>query len=145
MAYDLARTRPTAETYRNLLALDLPTRQISLIGGNVNVPAATLGRWLILWSMSLARTGAVTPKWINAPWSAPANRSEKYFEAAPGAMWAAAAIGQSDRATLSALVGVLENDQAPLWLMGDAVGALTALSNQRFGYDAAAWRDWLDR
>ena len=145
LAYDLARTRPTAETYRNLLALDLPTRQISLIGGNVNVPAATLGRWLILWSMSLAGTGAVTPGWINAPWSAPANRSEKYFEAAPGAMRAAAAIGQSDRATLSALVGVLENDQAPLWLMGDAVGAITALSNQRFGYDAAAWRDWLDR
>ena len=144
LAYELARARPPAETYRALLALKMPAQAISLIGGNVKVPAATLGRWLILWSMSLARTGPVALEWIATPWSAPTNRSEKYFEAAPGAMWAAAATSQKDRGTLAALVRVLEQDQAPLWLKGDAVGALTALTSQRFGYDVAAWRRWLN-
>jgi hypothetical protein len=54
----------------------MPVQEISLIGGNVKVLAATLGRWLILWSMSLARTGPVAPEWIDSPWSAPTNRSE---------------------------------------------------------------------
>jgi hypothetical protein len=76
LAYELARARPSAETYRDLLALKMPVQEISLIGGNVKVLVATLGRWLILWSMSLARTGPVAPEWIDSPWSAPTNRSE---------------------------------------------------------------------
>ena len=76
LAYELARAHPPAETYRDLLALEMPVRPISLIGGNVKVPAATLGRWLILWSMSLARSGPVAPEWIDVPWSATTNRRD---------------------------------------------------------------------
>ena len=30
----------------------------------------------------------------------------------------------------------------PLWLKGDTVGALTALTGQRLRYDAGAWQGW---
>ncbi len=30
----------------------------------------------------------------------------------------------------------------PPWLAGDVVGALTALTGERFGYDVDAWRGW---
>ena len=32
--------------------------------------------------------------------------------------------------------------EAPDWLAGDMVGALTALTGQRFGHDYGAWRSW---
>ena len=140
LAFELARARPPPATYRDLRALDFPTDEISLIGGRVKIPAATLGRWLVLWSMSLAGMGPVPPEWINEPWSTPANPSEKYFASQPGAMRAAALASQRDRDTLNALIEVLASEQTPRWLRGDAVGALTALTGQRLGYDAAAWR-----
>jgi hypothetical protein len=51
-------------------------------------------------------------------------------------------IGQDDAQTMSALIDRLDRVDDPLWLTGDVVGALTALTGQRFGYDRAAWRAW---
>ncbi len=47
-----------------------------------------------------------------------------------------------DRTTLDALIERLGRDEDPLWLRGDAVGALTELTGQRFAYDFEAWRAW---
>ncbi len=58
-------------------------------------------------------------------------------------MWVAGRLGQEDAATLEALVARLEDAEAPLWLKGDAVGALRAITGERFSYDAATWRSWL--
>ena len=85
---------------------------------------------------------SVPPELIEAPWRAPVNRSEKYFESAPAALWAAAEIGQADEATIAALIDRLDRPDDPDWLRGDVIGALTALTGERFGYDIAKWRSW---
>ena len=46
-----------------------------------------------------------------------------------------------NRRTLDALIARLDRAGDPDWLAGDLVGALTALTGQRLGYDAAAWRN----
>ncbi len=33
----------------------------------------------------------------------------------------------------------------PRWLDGDLIGALTALTGERFGYNLPAWREWWAR
>ena len=80
---------------------------------------------------------------IAAPFSARPNRAEKYWEIAPAAAFTAALLGQNDAGTLKALVERLGREGEPDWLVGDTVGALSALSGRRFGYDLAAWRRWL--
>ena len=137
-----ARGRLPPDFFAERLAWPLPDARQSLIGGNVEVPAATLGRWLLLWGLAVAGEGRVPTRLLAEPWAEPANRSEKYFAAPPAAMWAAGLIGQDDRATLDALVGRLARPDEPLWLQGEAVGALSALTDRRFGYDPAAWRAW---
>ena len=92
--------------------------------------------------MTLAGDGRVPPDLIAEPWTAPQNGSEKYFDSPPAAMRAAAAIGQNDKATIDALIGRLGRSEDPLWLRGDAVGAMTELTGQRLGYDVDAWRAW---
>jgi hypothetical protein len=72
------------------------------------------------------------------------NAAEKYFATAPAAIRTAGEIGQDDTATLGALIARLDRHDDPLWLTGDVVGALTALTGQRFAYDRAAWRNWWD-
>jgi len=76
------------------------------------------------------------------PPGAPQRTPEKYLEPAPAAAWAAAVVGQDDEATLPALVARLGAPGQPAWLDGDFVGALTALTGKRFGYDLDAWRAW---
>jgi hypothetical protein len=49
---------------------------------------------------------------------------------------------QTAAATIAALIERLDRASDPLWLRGDAIGALSALTGERFGYDAAAWRRW---
>ncbi len=133
---------PPAGFFAERLAWPLPEHELGLIGGKVTVPAARFGRWILLWGMALAGEGRVPPALIAEPWTAPANQSEKFFELAPAAMWAAAAVGQRDRATIAALIERLDRADDPPWLVGDVVGALTALTGERFGYDVDAWRGW---
>ncbi len=86
--------------------------------------------------------GPVPLDWLAEPWATPANPAEKYYATAPAAIWTAGQIGQDDRATIDALVARLERPDDPLGLTGDVVGALTALTGERFAYDRAAWREW---
>jgi hypothetical protein len=142
LVLELALADPPAGFFSERLAWPFPTEDLSLIGGNVRVPAAKMARWILLWGMSLAGRGEVPLALLEEPWTAPPNPSEKYFEAPPAAMWTAALVGQDDPATIEALIGRLERKGDPLWLRGDALGALVAVTGQRFGYDAAAWRRW---
>jgi hypothetical protein len=110
------------------------------------MPAADLGRWILLWGLAKGGTnqglGRVPPALIAEPWTQPDNASQKYFAAPPAAIWAAAATNQNDRATIEALIGRLNRPDDPLWLRGDAIGALMALTGQKFAYDQAAWQVW---
>ncbi len=120
----------------------LPDGEVELFGGNLALPAATLARWYLLRSMALSGGGRVPAKLLAAPFSARPNGAEKYFSPAPGAAFTAARLGQADDETLAALVERLGRERDPLWLTGDIVGALGALTGKRFGYDQEAWRAW---
>ena len=50
--------------------------------------------------------------------------------------------GANDEQLIAVLVEGLGRPGDPDWLDGDRIGALTAITGQRFGYDRAAWRDW---
>lgn len=137
--------RPDAETGRDLterLARAFPGKEIRLIGGKVTISAATLARWHLLWAMARIGHGTVPAPYLTLPWIAESNRAEKYFDLPPIAAWAVDLLGQSDEATVEALISRIERDDDPRWLKGDFVGALTAVTGQRFGYDAVAWRRW---
>ena len=130
------------EVFAERLMGEAPPRPVGLIGGQVRISSTTLRRWLLLWGMTLAGEGRVPPELIAEPWTAPQNSSEKYFDSPPAAMRAAAAIGQNDTAIIEALIERLGREDDPLWLRGDAVGALTELTGQRLAYDFDAWREW---
>ena len=118
-----------------------PTSQTHFSDGSA-IGAETLGHWILLWGMSVAGTGVVPIDWLSQAWTLPANPAEKYYGTAPAAIWTAGEIGQNDAATIGALIARLDRPDDPLWLTGDVVGALTALTGQRFAYDRAAWRNW---
>ena len=40
------------------------------------------------------------------------------------------------------MIDRINPDEDPLWLTGDFVGALSAVTGQHLGYDATAWRRW---
>jgi hypothetical protein len=145
LVYRAALAGPPAGFLAGRLSRAFPDLRLSLIGGNVQTSARQMARWILLWGMALAGEARVPPALIAEPWSAPANRAEKYFETAPAAIWAAGETGQDDRATLAALIERLDRPGDPAWLKGDLVGALTALTGRRFGTDVAAWRAWWAR
>jgi len=101
-----------------------------------------MARFWLLWGMGLAGRGRVPPEQISTPWTAPENGAAKYFEPQVAAMWAVVELEQADRETIDALMARLQVAADPLWLKGDAVGALTALTGRRFGYDFDAWAAW---
>jgi len=103
-----------------------------------------MGRWRVYWGMGLARSGRVRPEDILRAADYTPNGPMKFFSTAEIAMWAAGRLGHADRDVLDALIRRLEDAATPLWLRGDAVGALTAITGERFGYDSVAWRIWFD-
>ncbi|MEE8226845.1 MAG: PQQ-binding-like beta-propeller repeat protein [Kiloniellales bacterium] len=124
--------------------LDRPgsDRSVRLFGGGLTVPAVTLERWYLLWGLAFNGHGRVPPAYLTAPWRQEPNPAEKYLEPAPMAMWAAGRLGQNDEATIAALIEALGRTGEAPWLNGDRIGALTALTGERFGYDFAGWRAW---
>jgi len=144
LIYELATEGPPEGFFAERLKAVMPEDELSLIGGAVRDPAHKLGRWLLLWGMTLAGAGDVPLSLLGEPWTATENGAEKYFDAPPAALWTVANIGQRDRATIAALIERLGRADDPLWLRGDVVGALTTVSGERFAYDIAAWRDWWD-
>jgi len=119
-----------------------PNLSLQLFNDNFIVTATDMARWALLRVIALNGHGAVPLSLIGEPWDAPQNDPEKYMEPVPAAAWTVARIGQSDDATLQALLDRLDTPDDPAWLVGDIVGALTALTGERFGYDVVAWRDW---
>lgn len=125
----------------DLLKSSFPDTSIAMFGSS-RFPASKMARWYILWAMAHNGHGRVPPELISAPWEAPSNGAEKYFDSPPAAAWAAAELGQKDNETLSALIDRLDRAGDPDWLKGDMIGALTVLTGQRYAYDIAAWKRW---
>ena len=106
------------------------------------VPMTHLLQWYLLRTMGLHRDGAVPIALLNVSFDLEPNRAEKYFHPGPGALWVAARIGQDDAETIGAIIEGLGTPGEPAWLDGDRIGALSALSGERFGYRIEAWRAW---
>ncbi len=136
------RSRHAGPALAALLELELPEGGIPLFGGAVTVARAKIARWYLLRALLQAGGGRIPPATLWAPFDQPKNRAEKYLEPTPAAAFVAGLLGQSDDATIEALIGRLSRSGDPRWLEGDLVGALSALTGRRFGYDAAAWRNW---
>jgi len=171
LVFAVAQAKPPSEIWVLFLDRTWPDASQPHFSDGSAITAEMLGHWILLWGMSLGGTEGVTVgrliapwtttantvantvgeyqdtarvplEWLAEPWTAPANPAEKYYATAPAAIWTAGQIGQHDAATIDALVARLERRDDPLWLTGDVVGALTALTGERFAYDRAAWRDW---
>jgi hypothetical protein len=142
LIFELAVASPPPDFFSQYLLLSMPEAKIPLIGGAVTVPRKVLGRWFLLWGMAEAGKGSVPLDILSEPWREPDNPSEKYFAAAPLAFWTLGAIGACDPAQLATLIERLSAENDPLWLTGDLVGTLHALTGQPFAYDRKAWRDW---
>ena len=138
----LSRSPPLAGKLAEQLRADGPELTLRAIGGAVEVPLSQINRWYLLWAMGLNGGGRVPPAYLAGAWIEPSNRAQKYFDLAPAAAWVAAQTGQRDDAIIDALITRLDADNEPLWLTGDWVGALSALSGERFGYDLPLWRAW---
>ncbi|HWP23028.1 MAG TPA: formylglycine-generating enzyme family protein, partial [Candidatus Binatia bacterium] len=138
----LAGTNQVGEALIARLGGPFPDADITLYGGQLTATATQIARWNLLWAIALNGQGRVPPELLKQPWNEKPNRSAKYLHPTPAAAWAAAQLGQVDDETLAALIDGLARSDYPLWLKGDFVGALTALTGHRFGYDLDRWRLW---
>jgi hypothetical protein len=145
LVYDLARSGPAGgDVLSSLLGAFTLDDEVDVIGGQSTVAASHLGQWILLWGIGLAGAGEIPVGLLENPWAVPESRSEKYFDPLPMALWALTQTGQNDSETVAALIARLDRAGDPLWLRGDFVGALTALTDARYGYDVGAWQAWWD-
>ncbi|MDH3234415.1 MAG: hypothetical protein OEQ29_12925, partial [Alphaproteobacteria bacterium] len=119
-----------------------PATLQNMFGGQSKVPSDRMARWYLMWALAMNGHGVIPHPLLTAPWTARPNGPRKYLVSPPGAAWAAARLGQSDPATISAIINRLGRTGDPPWLDGDFVGALTVLTGQRFGYNRTRWRRW---
>ena len=136
------QSRAPASLFAAAFDAAAPELTLDLIGGSTQATARRLAQWIGLWGIGFLGRGNVPSDYISTPWESSANRAEKYFDLPPLAMWAATRVGQNDRATLDALIDRLDRPGDPDWLIGDAVGALQALTGEDHRYDVAAWQNW---
>jgi len=129
----------------HLLTLPVEDRQVTMFTG-VSVSQYDLVNWYLLTALAINGHGEFDPTWINkksANFKAIGeNTSGKIFEPAVAAIVAAGWINQKDPETLSALMQRLNDKADPQWIKSDVIGALTVLSQERFGYDVEQWNQW---
>ncbi|MEZ5935027.1 MAG: hypothetical protein R3F54_24465 [Alphaproteobacteria bacterium] len=130
--------------YPDRLKSPMPSDPLPMFGGIVLDRMADFARWRLYEAMGSSRSGKVDPADILMAWDYTPNRPFKFFSTPEIAIWAAGRVGRAGNPILAALVRRLEDDATPLWLKGDAAGALFAITGERLGYDAKAWRGWLE-
>ena len=141
----LSRMSEIGQALSARLYRPFPDSKVKLFGGQLTVPAARMARWYLLRAIALNGHGKVSPDLLLEPWTGRPNRSEKYLYLPSAAAWAAAHVGQADDDTIGILIAGLGRTDRPRWVEGDFIGAFTALTDRRFGYDKAAWQVWWER
>ncbi len=136
---------PPPEFLPEHLSARMPGSLVSVIGGESTIPARHLGQWILLWAMASNAQSKVPVQLLKRPWQTAPKGSEKYFDPLLAALFTIARNRQNDRTTIAALITRLQAGQDPLWLTGDIIGALNAITGQRFGYSIAAWSTWWQR
>lgn len=141
LAYRLALASPPTGFFEAALEAPFPDKQVAMFGGRLTPKTVNFGRHILLWGMGLSGRGRVPRPLLERPWTRVSNRPQKWFDSLPMALFAVSWTGQNDRKTVAALIGRLDRSD-PKWLKGDIIGALTAVTGKRFGYDIDAWRRW---
>ncbi|MHA1153383.1 MAG: hypothetical protein ACTSQ7_12105 [Alphaproteobacteria bacterium] len=142
LAYGWALAGPPLGFFEAALDAPFPDRTVAMFGGRVTPGAVNLGRHILLWGMGVAGRGRVPEALLERPWSLVSNRPQKWFDSLPMALFAVGWVGQNDPATVASLIRRLDRAADPVWLRGDIIGALGAVTGKRFGYDTGAWRQW---
>ncbi len=133
--------RPPSGFFASLLDAPMPSKRIDVFGGQFAVQAHDIGRWHLIAAMARNRDPTVPVDLLKAPWERRSNRPQKWFDPLLIALHAVQLSGQGDRKTIDALIARLDRDD-PDWLQSQVVGTLAAVTDERFGYDAEAWKDW---
>ena len=136
----LSRQIQAGDALSKSLVAEFPQLLLETFAHRVNVQ--NVNRWYLLWAMSLNGHGKIPVEWLAEKWTRETNHADKYFEPLLATITTAGDIRQNDSKTIATLLERLGNDQDPLWLKGDIVGALTDLTGNRFGYDVDAWKEW---
>jgi len=124
------------------LKASMPHGTVKAFGGGLTVDASDIAHTLLFWAMGLSKQQDVPTAILSTPWKATANSFEKYFDPQLAAIWAVAAAGQKNAATIKALIERLDLAGDPPWLRSQTIGALTALTGKRYAYDIDRWREW---
>lgn len=142
LAYRWARAAPPPGFIEAALDSPFPDSRVAMFGGGLRPKSTNLGRHILLWSMGVSGRGQVPRSLLERPWTRASNRPQKWFDSLPMALFAVSWTGQDDRRTVASLIGRLNRANDPKWLKGDIIGALSAATGKRFGYDLDAWRRW---
>lgn len=104
-----------------------------------------LVRWFLITTLAINGNGRVDPDWISLETELQVPDSSKVFDPSIASIVASGWLKQNDKQTLRALITRLNRTSDPLWVKADVIGALTAITNQRFAYDVSAWNLWWSR
>ncbi len=124
-----------------LLEVPLPDATVTLFT-NHQAPWKQLVHWYLLGNMAINGQGSIDPAMLTTPWTGQATQSNKYFDPTVMAIVATGWLKQNNQSTVTALITRLTTGDDPLWLQSDITGALTAITDQRFGLDIPAWQRW---
>lgn len=142
LVYGYAMAGPPPGFFESALALPLPEGDMGMFGGRFKRSVVNVRRHILLWGMGVAGRGQVPGVLLARPWAQVSNRPQKWFDSLPMALFAVSWTRQRDSATLGRLITRLDRTKDPIWLKGDIIGALSAATGKRFGYDFDAWRQW---
>ena len=142
LIFEAVEPGPPPGFFARRLKASTPRGTVKAFGGGLPVEASDIAQTLLFWAMGLSKRQEIPAAILSLPWKTAANSFEKYFDPQLAAIWAVAAAGQKDAATVKALIERLDSEGDPLWLRSQIIGALTALTGKRYAYDIGRWREW---
>ena len=106
------------------------------------VPTTDLVQWYLILALAINGHGHIDPAFIVSEKPVVDHNSGKIFHPSVAAIVASGWLNQRDSNTIDALMQRLNRQADPVWVRADVIGALTALTGQRFAYDVDQWNQW---
>lgn len=143
--HPLSNTPEFGQAITRLLTVGLDSTLIQMFTDRP-VEREKLVQWYLLTTLAINGNGYVDPAFITAEDNLTTNGrgsgSGKMFEPSIAAIAATGWLNQNDPHTVQSLITRLNRKTDPQWVTSDVIGALTAVTGQRFAYDIDAWNQW---